>query len=300
MVGGYPRHMRKICALGFAAAAVIFSAGNTFADDATASTTGNPSTRYGLFNGLDHRSSYGQGFYPEPFRVDDTDLETRELRLDYTHTASDSDHGDVVHPELEWGFGNLTVELEARYVRDVTGGQKESGMDNVDLGARYPFYQYVSQNSSFDTTFGAAIEIGIPTTSTVSHDAEYVPKIFNDTKLGNFTVQSIVGLSMLAGPDDDGGLDTFEYGFVFGYDIPHKTLPIPGVKRIIPIAELTGETELNHDRTTSLTGDVGLRVNTKTIWGIQPRPGIVFVFPLNSTARADQHWGVMASFVFEF
>ncbi|HTB85970.1 MAG TPA: hypothetical protein VK742_20160 [Candidatus Sulfotelmatobacter sp.] len=295
--------MKKICFVGIAVAVAVLSTGKTFADDTAASTaspTNMPSTRYGLFNGLDHRSSYGQGVYPEPFVVDDSDLESHEFRVDYLHTASGSDHGDIVHPELEWGFGNLTLELEAPYERDVAGGQTASGMDNVDIGARFPFFQYVSKNNLFDTAFGAGIEIGIPTTSTVSHDAEYVPKIFNDTKIGNFTVQSILGLSMLAGPDADGGLNTFEYGFVFGYDIPHKTLPIPGVEKIIPVAELSGETELNHERATNLTGDVGLRVNTKTIWGIQPRPGVIFVFPLNNTARADQHWGVMASFVFEF
>ena len=43
---------------------------------------------------------------------------------------------------------------------------------------------------------------------------EFVPKIFSDTKVGHFTMQSILGLSMLEGPDDDGGLNTFEYGFL--------------------------------------------------------------------------------------
>ena len=287
--------MKKILGFGLVFGLAAFAGGKLMADNQAALDT-----HYGWFNWLDHRSSYGQGVYPEPFMVDDSDLETRELRLDWLHTASGSDHGDVLHPELEWGFGNLTLELEAPYERSVADGETESGLGNIDLGARYPFFQYVSQNNSFDTTFGAAVEIGIPTTSTVSHDAEFVPKIFNDTKLGNFTVQSILGLSLLAGPDDDGGLNTFEYGFVFGYDVPHKTLPLPGVEKIIPVAELSGETALNHDRQTSLTADVGLRVNLKTIWGLQPRPGVVFVFPLDSNARADQHWGVMTSLVFEF
>jgi len=259
-------------------------------------------TRYGWFNGLDHRSSYGQGVYPEPFLVDDSDLETGEFRLDWLHTADGRDHTDILHPEIEYGFGLLTLELEMPYERDVTAGQVTEGMDNVDVGARYPFYQFVSRNGWLDTTLGAGVEVGIPTTSEVSHNAELVPKIFDDLKIGNFTVQAIFSDSMLFGPGDDGGVNTFEYGFVFGYDIPHKTLPLPGVVKIIPVVELTGETQLNKiaDGQNSLTADAGLRVNLKNIGRLQPRPGIVFVFPVDNGARIETHWGIMTSLVFEF
>jgi len=259
-----------------------------------------PDTRYGFFDGLDHRSSYGQGVFPEPFLVDDSDAETREFRLDWLHTASGGDHTDIVHPEVEWGFGNLTLELEAPYEREVEDGVVTKGFDNVDVGARYPLYEAVSPGGFADTTFGTAVEIGIPTTSDVSQNTELVPKIFNDTKLGNFTAQSIAGYSMLYGPGEDGGLNTFEYGFTFGYNITHQALALPDVETLIPVFELTGETELNHDRQTSLTGDAGLRANLKTIWGVQPRPGVVFVFPLNNNSRNQQDWGIMTSLVFEF
>ena len=49
-----------------------------------------PDTRYGLFNGLDHRSWYSQGDFPEPFLVDDTGLEINEARLDWLHTKANS------------------------------------------------------------------------------------------------------------------------------------------------------------------------------------------------------------------
>lgn len=271
------------------------------ASSATANNSANaPDTRYGLFDGLDHRSSYGQDVFPEPFLVDDSDLETREFRLDWLRTANGSDHTDIIHPEVEWGFGNLTLELEAPYERDVENGEVTKGFDNVDVGARYPLYQAVTPGGFADTTFGAAIELGIPTTSDVSQNTELVPKLFNDTKLGNFTAQSVAGYSMLYGPGDDGGLNTFEYGFTFGYNITRQALALPGVEKLIPIFEFTGETELNHDHQTSLTGDAGLRANLKTIWGVQPRPGVVFVFPLNNGSRNEQHWGVMTSLVFEF
>jgi len=273
--------------------------GRLMADDTTMPAL---DTRYGLFNALDHRSSYGQGVYPEPFLVDDSDLESGEFRLDWLHTASGGDHTDILHPEIEYGIGLLTLELEAPYERDVAGGQTISGMDNVDVGARYPLAEFVSQGGHADTAFGVATEIGIPTTSAVSHDTEIVPKVFNDTRLGNFSLQSIFGYSMLLGPDNDGGLDTFEYGFVFGYDITHDALPLPGIDKIIPVAELSGELPINHEEGghDNLTADVGLRVNLKAIGRIQPRPGIVFVFPVDNGARDDEHWGIMTSFVFEF
>ena len=291
------------CLLGINAT----SAWQLVADTANATVNGPADnsasdTRYGLFNALDHRSTYGQGAYPEPFLVDDSDLETAEFRLDWLRTVVGNDHTDLIHPEIEYGFGLMTVELEVPYERDVTGGVITKGFDNVNVGARYPFYQYVSENGLVDTTFGAATELGIPTTSDLSHNTELVPKVFNDTKLGNFSVQSVLGYSMLFGPGDQGGVDTFEYGFVFGYTIPHQTLPLPGVNRLIPVAELSGETQTTKDGAgqNRLTADVGLRVNLKSIGRIQPRPGVAFVFPLDNGAREEKHWGIMTSLVFEF
>jgi hypothetical protein len=283
--------------LGFS---ILFAAANlALADDSSTTTL---DTRYGLFNLFDHRSSYGQGQFPEPFLVDDSDLETREFRLDWLHTASGSDHTDVIHPEIEYGVGLTTFELEVPYERDVTGGMVTKGFDNVNVGARHPFYQFVSQSGLWDTTFGVAMELGIPTGSDISRNTELVPKIFNDTKIGNFTLQSVLGYSMLFGPGEEGGVDTFEYGFVFGYNIPREILPVPGVDRFIPVAELSGETQVNKADAghNSLTADVGLRVNLKSIGRIQPRPGVVFVFPVDNGAREEKHWGIMTSLVFEF
>jgi len=259
-------------------------------------------THYGLFNRLDHRSSYGQDAFPEPFLVDDSDFENGEFRLDWLHTAAGGNHSDNATAEVEYGFNLLTFELEAPYERDVRDGQTPKGMANVDVGARYPFYQFVSLGGWVDSTVGAAVELGIPTTSDVSQNTELVPKLFDDLKLDRFTLQSVFGYSMLYGPGADGGLNTFEYGFVFGYDLPHQTLPLPVVEKLIPVVELSGETALNHDHAgqNRLTADAGLRVNLMAIGRIQPRPGIVFVFPADNGAREETHWGIMTSLVFEF
>jgi hypothetical protein len=265
--------------------------------------SGSPSeTRYGLFDWLDRRSQYGQGVFPEPFLVDDSDLEPNEARLDWLHKEASGSTSDTVKAELEKGLGLTTLELEVPYARDQAAGVTTKGFDNLALGARRPFFQYVSTTGFVDSTLGAGIEVGIPTGSAFSKNAELVPKLFNDLKVGDFTAQSILGYSMLFGPGDVSGLQTFEYGFVFGYTISHQSLPLPAVLETIPFLELLGETELNKQNAghNSLLGDAGFRFNLKAIGPVQPRPGIGFVFPLDSRARADTHWGVITSLVFQF
>lgn len=260
-------------------------------------------TRHGLFDELDSRSQYGMGVFPEPFLVDDSDLEPGEARLNWIHTEAHGSQTDIIHPEIEKAFGVTTFELEAPYEFDrLAGTNSTRGFDNVDLGVRAPFYQYVSAYGLVDSTVGAGIEVGIPTQSPVSKNAELVPKLFNDTKVGNFTAQSIFGYSTLFGPGDNGGLQTFEYGFVFGYTIPHNQLPLPDILQTIPFLELIGETQLNKNDPghNSLLGNAGFRFNLKAIGSIQPRPGIGFIFPMDSGAREETHWGVITSLVFEF
>jgi len=262
--------------------------------------------RYGLFDWLDRRSAYGEGVYPEPFLVDDSDLEVDEARLDWLHTQTTTrERDDVVTIEVEKGFGLLTLEIEVPYEIDtITAPSRTTdGFDNIDLGARYPVYQFVSDRGFVDSTVGTAIEVGIPTHSSLSKDTEVVPKIFDDLRLGShFTLQSIVGLSMLYGSDEDNGLKTFEYGLVFGYTIPRTELAVPDVLQFIPVFELIGETELNHADygVNRLTGNAAFRVNLKTIGGVQPRLGAGYVFPIDNGARQDMHWGVMTSLAFEY
>jgi hypothetical protein len=294
--------------LSIALAATISVRAGSLSLDQTGSSSvtesnGSASTRYGLFGWLDHRSEYGQGVFPEPFLVDDSDLETNEARLDWLHTSRNDQHSDLVTAEVEKGFGLLTLEVEIPFERDVDSGTITQGVANIDLGARYPIYQYVSPNGFIDTTFGAGIEVGIPTNSSVSPNGEVVPKIFNDLRLGDyFTLQTILGYSTLFGGGVDGGLQNFEYGLVFGYTIPHDQLPIPGLQQLIPMVEFSGETTLNHDDRgqNNLVADIGFRANLKTIGRIQPRLGVAFVLPVDRAARADTHWGVITSLVFEY
>jgi len=268
--------------------------------DSTPST--DTGTRYGPFNLFDHRSAYGQGVFPEPFLVDDSDLEVNEARLDWLHTGGPGQQSDILTGEIEKGFGLLTLEVEVPMVRNISDGERTQGFGNIDVGARFPFYEFVSSNGFINSTFGTAIEVGIPVFLPVSRNTELVPKLFNDLQLGeHFTLQSIVGYSMLMGGGGDGGLQTFEYGFVFGYTIQHKELPIPYVEQLIPMLELVGAEELNGDNPgNALLGDVGFRFNLKSIGAVQPRLGAAFVFPIDRGASEDVHWGFVTSLVFEY
>jgi len=261
-----------------------------------------PSTRYGLFGLLDHRSGYGESAYPEPFLNDDSNLELNEFRVDWFHSEIHHQKDDSLKVELERGFGQLTLEVELHYDRESSPGELMKGLGNVDLGARHPIFQYVTQDNQLDTTFGVAVEVGIPTNTVMSKSTELVPKIFNDTRIGkNITIQSLMGYSALYGGDED-GIHTLEYGFTFGYAITHRDLAIPGIQQITPVFEINGEKQLNkEDKGKNIVlGNAALRVNLNN-WGpIQPRLGVGYVFPMNSAAREELHWGIYTSLVFEY
>ncbi|HZQ48084.1 MAG TPA: hypothetical protein VFC07_13790, partial [Verrucomicrobiae bacterium] len=75
--------------------------------ETTSSIAASANQRYGLFNSLDRRSAYGVGVFPEPFLVDDSDLEPNEFRLDWLHTKATNQHADSAKAEVEKGFGLL-------------------------------------------------------------------------------------------------------------------------------------------------------------------------------------------------
>jgi hypothetical protein len=271
------------------------------ASNETAVSSAATNNRWGLFGALDQRSEYGAGVFPEPFLVDDSDLEVNEFRVDILDTRSGSQHADLFKTEVEKGFGPVTLELELLYERDVSASVVSAGVNSINPGARMPIYQYVSD--TVDTTVGVGAEVALPMGTTRSMNTEVVPKIFDDLKLGDhFTLQSIFGYSTMFGPGPDRNAQHFESGFVFGYTIQHDELPIPGVQQIIPVFELLGDTAINKEAAgrTSLLGDIGFRTNLKAIGRVQPRLGVAFVFPLNDLARQDQHWGAITSLVFEF
>jgi hypothetical protein len=283
------------------------------ADPINPSPTDSGTTRYGLLNLLDSRSIYGKYWFPEPLRADEADVDN-EIRFDYFHGENRGRTFNSGKFEVEKSFGLLTLEVAPGYESDKlrvfnpvarrTEHETQEGFTNVELGARYPFFQYVSPDGRFDTTFVAGIEVAVPTLSKISKDTEIVPKVFNLTRVGeHLSLQLGLGDSILVGPEERGA-SALEYDVVLGYELTHKELPIPGVLSVVPIFEIDGEYALNHDEAgaNQLFGTAGFRLNFDTIRGLpaQPRIGIGYTFPLEHHARDEFHWGVVVSLVFEY
>jgi hypothetical protein len=266
---------------------------------------------YGMFGLLDHRSSYGRYWFPEPFRLDETDVDN-EIRVDWLHQAGHGHVTDQVSVELEKSFGVTTFELEIPYQREsqllvdpisgTTSRDRTHGIGNIELSVRRPVYQFVSSDKFFDNTVGGGFELGIPTNSPVSKDFELVGKVFDALRLGNhFSLQSIAGYSVLIGPSE-GGTRIFEYGAVAGWNLDRHDLPIPHVEQITPIVELKGERALNGEANgeNDLSGTAGVRVTFDGFGPFQPRLGLGYVFPISQVARDDFKWGIVTSLVFEY
>ena len=155
---------------------------------------------YGLFDLLDRRSMYTQEVFPEPFLLDDMAYEDNELELSWLHTKGNGQQNDTGAAELQMGVGLLTLMVEVPYERLVDPDDTVRGIGSIEIGARYPLYQYVSANRFVDATFGVSMEGSLPVHRDVSSNPELEPLAFNDLKLGNnFTIQTILGYSTLLG-----------------------------------------------------------------------------------------------------
>ena len=274
------------------------------ADNPTVVVAAGADPAFGLFDWLDHRSAYHDEFFPQPLMVDDTELEQDgEVEFSSLHTRAGGQRTDSVLVGGQKSFGLLTVELSLPYESMTDAGDQAQGVGSINLGARYPFYQFVSAGGFFDTTFGAAVEMGLPVNSAVSMNTELTPKLFNDVKLGgHFALQTVLGYSTLFGGGDNGGAQTFEYGLAFSYAVTRAQLPLPGVEQFIPLLELTGETKLNPPGggANSLLGSLGFRLNFMRLGEVSPSLGLGYVFPLDKAARAEVRWGLVTSLTLEF
>ena len=284
-----------LCALLFSLLAICQPA---LADDDDKPAGSQPAdSRYGLFGLLDHRSIYGHDWFPEPFRVEDTDLQS-ELRFDWQHNQAPGRISNTLTFEIQKSFGIVTFELEAPYVFD---NADEHGMGTPELSARFPLWQYVSPAGFFDNTFGVGLAVGVPTNSPISKNTELQPQIFDDLRLGeHFAIQSLAGYGWLLGPASDEASRSLEYQVAFGYVIEDEQFKIPHVERFTPTVELVGETAFGSSEFSNLTGTAGLRFELKPIAHLQPTLGVAYVFPIDKGARDQLHWGIITSIVFDF
>ena len=85
-------------------------------------------------------------------------------------------------------------------------------------------------------------------------------------------------------------------------EIPRRQLPLPGVETFYPMFEMSNELGLNKDEEgkNDLQGAAGFRIKFKSLDELQPNFGAAYVFPLNSVARDELHWGFIVSLIFEF
>jgi hypothetical protein len=262
------------------------------------------SNRYGFFGLLDHRSIYGQYWFPEPLHADESDVDN-EIRVDWFHAENKGRQQDVIHMEVEKSFGLLTLEVSPGYESDRSAfDPTEEGFTNIELGARYPIFQYVSPNQFFDTTLVFGMEIAPPSGSKISTDVEFVPKLFSLTRMGeHLSIQTGLGDSIQVGPVGR-GLSTIEYGVQFGYELTRSVLPLPGILSTVPILEFAGEHTVNHENAglDQLFGTIGFRLNFDSISWLpaQPRIGLGYTFPIDQGARDEFNWGMVTSIVFEY
>jgi hypothetical protein len=204
------------------------------------------------------------------------------------------------------------LEIEVPYERDVessfdpgtglTDHSRDEGIGNIEFSARHPIYQYVSHDEKFDYTLAAAMEVAVPSGSSVSEDPEFVPALYNLFRFGeHFSLQASVGYSFRVGPDE-GGESALEYSTIAGYNLEREDLALPWVSRTVPMVEVFGERGLSKDDAgkNELYGTVGARFNLEPVGDAQPRIGLGYVFPIDSGARDELDWGIVTSLVFEF
>jgi hypothetical protein len=303
--------MRQFIFVLLIAALVLASSAQLRADaDETPVPTTAPGTmghRVGL---LDFDSKYFRDAFPEPFRVEDTTL-NNELRFDWEHDQAKGVRSDAFTAEMQKSVGIVTLEVQGQYITssgrlDLGDGDDAgsgNGFENVQVGGRVPILQFISNSGSIDNSIGINLEGGIPTNSQVSKNASASIGIFDDLALGDhFTLQTLFSYSRLFGSLPANGRDLFDYGLAFGYAIEDEQLPIPDVERLIPIAELVGETSLTGAATGQnvLTGTAGLRIEFKPIDKLQPQFGVGYVFPIDSGGRRQIQWGLITSLTLEF
>jgi hypothetical protein len=284
---------------------------------ATQPTSSNPTqpspadeNHYGLFGLLDHRSAIGTDFYPNPFLVNEGDVD-RELSLNWVHQEGHHAVSDQVAAEVEWSFGQLTFALEGQYLRDysddrdsatgIKSRSREEGIGSPSIAARHPLWEWVSADGNIDNAIVPGIEVAFPSNSTVGRTTEVVPEVFDLLRIGDhFGLQTQVGYSTLFGGDPN-NLKTLEYSadFSYNFDAEQLTLPKP-IVALTPILELAGERPLNRgEYNDNLTGVIGGRVELESVGPLSPRLGVGYIFPIDNGAREDFSWGVVVSFVFD-
>jgi hypothetical protein len=264
---------------------------------------------------LDHRSSYGNDFFHDPFLGPEFDAE-RQIQFDWIHGQAPALGTDQVDGGFQWNLaGQLTIAADFGWQSDRSSGQRPgnrtatatednprrstSGLQAVDLAAYHPLYQYVSPDKRFDYTAAARIDLGIPTRTPASAtDVQLTPYLGQLLRLGDhISVEAWTGSQFTIGPRQT---TYFIYGLSCGYVIPHTQLPIPCTDSLTPIVELDGKTPFSGDARESLFAVTGFDLGFPNAGPAEPHLEIGYEFPLDQGARTQLHWGIIAELFVQF
>jgi hypothetical protein len=277
---------------------------------ASSPSSNQASNRY-FFGLLDHQSSYGKDFFPDPFLGPEFDSE-QQVELDYLHGEKRGVRNDEIDAGIQWNvIGQLTVAGEfgwdSEHQAGIPGGtsgddaEKEggSGFENVDLAVYHPVFQNVSQDGLFDYTAAARLDIGVPTRTPVSgDDVQLTPYLGQLLRVGDHvSVEAWTGAQFTIAPRQ---VNQLIYGGLLGYELSHDQLPVPLTERVTPNLEFDGQTPFSGGGQDALFGVGGVDINFKSIGEVQPTLQVGYEFPVDQGARDQLHWGIVAEFLLEF
>jgi hypothetical protein len=277
----------------------------------SAATTANQNAGRYFFGLLDHRSSYGKDFFPDPFLGPEFDAE-KQLDFDYLHAEKKGIRDDEIDAGFQWNIiGQLTISGEfgwdSEHQQNLHGGAEgenldggsESGLENVDLAVYHPIFQYVSGNGQFDYSAVVRLDVGIPTRgSPSSQDVLLTPYIGQLLRLGDHvSIEGWAGTQITIAPHP---ADEFIYGASFGYTLFHNQFPVPGTEKFVPMFELDGQKPMSGVARESLFGVAGFEVAFKSIGEAQPQIEIGYEFPIDQGAREQTRWGIVVQMFLEF
>jgi hypothetical protein len=280
-------------------------------DDAKPKPAGSPDTnpvasRY-FFGLLDHQSSYGKDFFPDPFLGPEFDAE-QQIELDYLHSEKPGLRDDEVDAGVQWNvLGQLTIAADFGWNSQHQDGPQSNdadqdggtGWESLDLAVYHPLIQYVTRDNFLDYTAVARLDVGIPTRTPASgSDVQLTPYLGQLLRIGDhISLETWTGSQFTIAPHQT---SQFLYGASFGYQLSHSQLPLPDVQATIPSFEFDGQTPFSGNGQDALFAVAGININFNPIDEAQPTLQLGYQFPLDQGARDQLRWGIIAQLLLEF
>ena len=214
--------------------------------------------------------------------------------------------------EFEWNIiGPLSIAGEfgwdSEHQSSFQGGddgddveqENAAGIENVDLSAYMPFFQFVSGDGEFDYTAVVRLDVGMPTRTPVSGmDVQLTPYLGQLLRIGeHVSLEMWTGSQFTIAPDQT---TQFLYGASLGYRILRDQLPIPFTDRLTPIFEIDGQAPFSNGGRDALFGIVGFEIGLKPLGDMQPQIQIGYQFPIDTGASEQLRWGILTQITLEF